>query len=69
MADKLVYSYRYILSVLGYSAKPLISINKNPAVLINNDTKQRTNLNEILDSCASLKGDKAFYTPTFWLTR
>lgn len=69
MADKFIYSYKYMLSILGYSAKPLISINKNPAILINKNSNKKTNLNEILDSCPSLKGDKAFYTPTFWLTK
>lgn len=65
--------FRRLLGLLRLSARVQLTLNEHPRVLVALDgvsgKKRKTSLLDILKKCPSLYGDKAWYTPTSWLSR
>lgn len=55
------------LSLIRLSSRPVITVSTTPASIICEETGKSTSLHQILDSCPSLIGKQAYYTPTLGL--
>ena len=65
--------FRRLLGLLRLSARVQLTLHEQPAVLVDLNSvtgeKRKTSLLDVLKKCPSLYGDKAWYTPTSWLSR
>lgn len=72
MLDGLIFLARRAMALFRLTAPIEIVMHNQPATLVttNSDgSKRKTTLRQVLDKCPSLYGNKAWYTPTLWLSR